>query len=301
MRAPIALFVYNRPDHTRRTLAALAANRLASDSDLFIFADAAKTTDALDAVSDVRRLIRNVDGFKNVHVIEQAQNRGLAKSIIGGTTRLCNEFGRAIVVEDDLITSPFFLTFMNDALDRYSDSEDVLHVSGSTYPIRSETLPQTYFLRLPLCWGWGTWKRAWNRFEKSISVMERFDRRMIDRFNFDNTFQNFWGQLEANGAGTIDTWFIFWYATVFLHRGLVLFPKHSMVQNIGMDGSGVHGSCADDFNADLSTGPVEVDVIDFEESELAFELHKAYFRGVGPPAQRSTWRKLAHLLGRRAA
>ena len=117
--APIALFVYNRPWHTRQTIVALQMNELAGESDLFIFSDAPSNTDAADAVREVREYIRNVTGFKSISIIERSTNFGLAESITDGITRLCVEYGRVIVLEDDLVTAPYFLMFMNRALDLY--------------------------------------------------------------------------------------------------------------------------------------------------------------------------------------
>ena len=209
--APIVLFVYNRPLHTEKTLAALRGNELAGASDLFIYSDAPKNAAASEAVARVRELIRNVAGFRSVSVIEQEQNRGLASSIISGVTHLCKDYGRAIVLEDDLVTSPYFLRYMNDALDLYENTNEVMHVSGGTYPVGTFGSSSTYFLHLPLCWGWGTWARAWSAFEKDVAVMARFDSGMIRKFNFDNTY-GYWDQLELNVRGKINTWFVFWYA-----------------------------------------------------------------------------------------
>jgi len=154
MRAPIALFVYNRPVHTRRTVEALLKNALAKESDLIIFSDAPKNPEAAEAVSNVREYIRTITGFKSMNIVERETNFGLARSIIEGVTMLCKEYGRVIVLEDDLITSPYFLQFMNDALDTYSNEDKVMHISGSTYPI-GHMKDETFFLRIPLCWGMG--------------------------------------------------------------------------------------------------------------------------------------------------
>lgn len=117
--APIALFVYNRPDHTRRTLQYLKQNRLAKQSLLFIFSDAAKDESQKEMVEEVRDIISSVDGFKHVEIVKRRKNLGLANSIIDGVTRLTEEFGNVIVFEDDLISSEHTLKYFNDALKRY--------------------------------------------------------------------------------------------------------------------------------------------------------------------------------------
>jgi len=150
--APIALFAYNRPWHTRRTVEALQRNALAEQSDLFIFSDAPKRPDSADAVRQVRGYIKTISGFKSINIVERAQNLGLAKSIIDGATYLSNQCGRFIVLEDDIVTSPHFLTFMNEALKRYADDDRVISIHGYVYPV-AQPLPDAFFLLGADCWG----------------------------------------------------------------------------------------------------------------------------------------------------
>lgn len=276
--APIILFVYNRPEHTQRTVEALLQNLQAKESELFIFSDAPKTPEAADAVHGVRAYIHTITGFRSVKIIEREKNWGLAKSIIEGVSSVINKYGRVIVLEDDLITSIHFLSYMNDALEAYAREDRVMHVSGSTYPIgRMEE--ETFLLRVPLCWGWGTWARAWCHFRKDISVMEQFSPDMRRQFRFNDTY-HYWDQLEANSRGKIDTWFVYWYATLFLRGGLALFPRESLVQNIGMDGSGVHCGISPAYEVEPSGSPVNVLPIPIRESREAVRRHEAFFRRV---------------------
>jgi len=279
-RAPIALFVYNRPAHTRQTVESLQKNALTKDSDLIVFSDAPKSAVQAEAVNEVRQYIRQIDGFRSVKIVEREMNFGLARSIIEGVTRLCQEYGRVIVLEDDLITSPFFLRFMNDALDTYEHEDRVMHISGSTYPIEGME-DETFFLRIPLCWGWGTWDRAWQHFRKSNDVMLKFDRKMRRDFSFNDTY-HYWKQLEDNNKGLINTWFVYWYATLFLRKGLALFPGRSLVRNIGMDGSGVHCGTDDVYDVEPSTSAVNVLPIPLTESEEAVSRHESFFQRAMP-------------------
>jgi GT2 family glycosyltransferase len=279
--APIALFVYNRPDHARQTVEALQKNELASVSDLFIFSDGPRDDVARSGVSAVRNYMNAINGFKKVTIVERDKNLGLAASIISGVTEIVNGFGKVIVLEDDLVTSPFFLRYMNDALDFYRDETKVMHVSGGAYPIGDMGTDDTYFLRIPLCWGWGTWKRAWDKFEKKLEIMQQFDRRMISRFNFDDTYP-YWRQLELNRDGLLNTWFVFWYARVYLSGALALFPKKALVSNIGHDGTGAHCGATDLFNVELSPEPIRIEHIPIAESRKAVGLHKKYFRSIHP-------------------
>ena len=254
--APIILFVYNRPAHTRQTVEALQKNELAKNSDLIIFSDAPKKPEAAEAVREVRAYIRQIDGFKSIKIIERDKNWGLANSIIDGVTSVVNEYGRIIVLEDDLVTSPYFLSYMNEALEIYQDDEKVMHVSGYMFPIDSTGLPETFFLRTASCWGWATWSRAWRQFEKNPQkLLIEYSKQIIIRFNMDGTY-NFWAQVEQNAKGVIDTWAVFWYATVFQKGGLCLHPKCSMVNNIGHDETGINCGKSDTFSVQLARQPI---------------------------------------------
>ncbi len=244
--APIVLFVYNRPQHTRKTIEALRTNRLADQSELIVYSDGAKGEADIHQVTEVRRLVRSISGFKKVTVIESENNRGLAASIIRGVTDVVNQYGRVIVLEDDIVTSPYFLTFMNGALNRYQHESRVMHIAGWGYPIDANGLGDASFIRVMNCWGWATWADRWQYFDKSPqALVDLFTPEMIERFDVGVRSSPFWGQVLANISGRLDTWAIFWYATIFLRDGLCLSPTVSYVRNIGHDGSGVN--CGSDF------------------------------------------------------
>jgi hypothetical protein len=236
--APIALFVYNRPWHTRQTIESLQKNELASESELFIYADGAKNSNNLLKVKEVRDYIGTIGGFKKVTIIEQEVNLGLASSIIRGVTKIVNEHGKIIVLEDDMVTSPYFIKFMNDALKFYENQDKVWHISGWSYPIDLTSENDVYLYRVMECWGWATWKKNWNYYEKNTKkLIKDFSKDDIKRFNLDGTY-NGWLQVTLNRCGYIDTWAIYWYATIFKKNGLCVNPIKSFVKNIGLDGSG---------------------------------------------------------------
>jgi len=238
--APIVLFVYNRLWHTRQTVEALQRNDLAEQSELFIYSDGPKNEEAVRNVQEIREYLQTIDGFRKITIVNRENNRGLAANIIDGVGRIVEEYGRVIVLEDDLVTSPHFLTFMNEALDRYKDEKKVWHISGWNYPIETEGLDDAFFWRTMNCWGWATWSDRWQYFEKNVEkTVQEFGKKEIKRFNLDGT-ENFWAQVLANREGKIDTWAIFWYVTVFRHNGLCLNPALTFVKNIGLDGSGIH-------------------------------------------------------------
>jgi hypothetical protein len=276
MTAPIVLFVFARPEHTRRTLTALAANKLAEQSELIIYADAGRNRMEEVQVALVRRQLDDIVGFKQVTVIRRENNFGLAKNIIEGVTEVCNQYGRVIVVEDDLITSPYFLQFMNAALERYQNNPEVWHISGWNYPIDSEGLGDSFFWRVMNCWGWATWADRWKHYQKnSEQLVTHWQAEEIERFNLGTA--DFWDQVLMNYSGKRDTWAIFWYATIFKHGGLCLNPARTLAQNIGHDGSGENcGHAVDRFWSNLVdselTFPLEA-----RESMLAVERVAAFY------------------------
>lgn len=241
--APVALFVYNRPLHTQRTVEALLANRLAADTPLYVFSDAAREEEAQQAVAEVRAYVRQIVGFASVTLIEREVNYGLAHSIIVGVTQLCEEFSRVIVLEDDLLTAPTFLKYMNEALVKYQDEERVMQISGYMFDVPElEAGREALFFPLTVSWGWGTWRRAWNRFDPAASGWEalRTDPALRRRFNLQGAF-DYATMLFRQMEGLCDSWAIRWYWTVFKADGLVVFPPASLVRNNGFDGSGSHG------------------------------------------------------------
>lgn len=248
--SPIVLFVYNRPVHTQQTLNSLSKNYLASKSELTIYSDAPKNAEAKEEVDKVRSLIQNIYGFKSITIIEREKNWGLAASIIDGVSAVINKHGKVIVLEDDMVTSPYFLTFMNQALDHYQNKPIVWHISGWNYPISSIS-EQAYLWRGMNCWGWATWADRWEYFDNNVDrVISNFSRNDIKRFNLDGS-KNLFDQILKNKKGKLNTWATFWYATIFKNNGLCLNPSRSYLKNIGLDGSG-QNCIPDGYNVNLS-------------------------------------------------
>ncbi len=267
--APIVLFVYARPMHTQRTLAALAVNALADQSDLIIYADGARGKQDADAVMAVRAIARAATGFRSVSLVERTANYGLACNIIEGVSETLRAHDRVIVLEDDIVTSPAFLTFMNEALVRYKEDACAWHISGWNYPIEPSGLEEAFFWRVMNCWGWATWSDRWLHFRKDARrLVETWDEQTIHRFNLDGA-HDFWAQVTANHNGAINTWAIFWYATVFENHGLCLNPARSFVENIGLDNTGENCIKDNDFYTRLSNHEVELFPPCFTESECA--------------------------------
>lgn len=275
--SPIALFAYNRPRHIRKTVESLQKNDLAEKSTLFIFSDGPKNRADEENVLAVRSYIRSISGFKEIVINECKNNRGLADSIIDGVTRVVNEYGRIIVLEDDLLIGPCFLRFMNEALAFYADEPRVWHITGYMFPIDATGLPQTVFYRSPSSLGWATWQRAWKHYRRdSSAVIDSFSRRMISRFNLDGHY-NFWDQVMLNHYGRMNTWAIFWYAEVFRQNGLCLHPSETMVQHIGYD-SGTHFRRAKRYDAPPAQSPITYFETDLAEKAIFLERLKAFYK-----------------------
>lgn len=278
--APITLFVYNRPHHTRQTLEALAANAEAHDSVLYIFADGAKadaSKEALQSIKETRELIKSKAWCKEVHIIARPTNFGLANSIIDGVTKVMNKHGKAIILEDDLVTSPYFLKFMNQALDKYEDEEKVACISAYVYPINH--LPEQFFIKGTDCWGWAAWKRSWDIFEadgkKLLNSLKEQD--LTHQFDFDGTYP-YTDMLRKQIEGKNNSWAVRWHASAFLKNKLCLYPSQSLVKNIGADGSGTHfGTTTHDFDTDIYNLPIVLKPIAIEESQAARAQFKNYF------------------------
>ncbi|WP_316780882.1 glycosyltransferase [Pedobacter antarcticus] len=254
--APIALFVYNRPQHTARTLKFLRQNELAAESRLFIFSDGPAKDSDEDLVAEVREILKNTEGFKSVEILERKTNLGLADSVIAGVSQLIKNYGQVIVLEDDLITSPYTLTYFNEALQRYKKEEKVMHIGAYMYPLKNTDLPETFFYRAASSWGWATWERAWNHFEPDIDLlMSKFSNQQKAAFSIDNQM-NFWKQMVEFKTGKNNSWAIRWYASIFLQGGLTLNPSHSLVNNIGHDGSGVHSGINEIYNVIINPKPI---------------------------------------------
>lgn len=291
--APIVLFVYNRPEHTQKTLIALAQNELAKESILYVFCDGAKPNSSqnqLENITKTREIItiekqkieEGKGNFKEIIITQQTQNLGLADSIVNGVGEIIKKYGKIIVLEDDIVTSQGFLKFMNEGLEMYKDEEKVMHISGYMFPADLENaIPneeQTFFYRSTSCWGWATWERAWQKMNTDTEFLlsELESKKLINEFDLDNTYQ-FSKQLELNITGKIKTWAVKWYASVFLNNGLCLHPKYSLVQNIGTDSTGDNSPKTDYFWHNELAKFIEIQAIPIQENKKIVAAMKAYY------------------------
>ena len=291
--APIALFTYNRADHTKQAVESLLKNAEAKYSDLFIFSDGPKNEKARKGVEENREYIQSLKNdndtlalryadatitpyFRSVTIIEREKNWGLANSLIAGITEIVNKYGRVIVVEDDLVLSPYFLKFMNDALEKYEDDDRVGAVSAFIYPI-TEKLPETFFMRYFHCWGWATWKRGWNLLNTNTKYLLRKMRFKKNDFDIGGAY----GNLYCTKIGLVDSWWVRLYASFYLAGKLTLYPGKSLVSNIGVDGSGTHSKNhsedKDQYVYISYDKPILIEDIPVKENTEALRATMGYF------------------------
>jgi hypothetical protein len=302
--APIILFTYNRLKHTQQTIEALQNNRLASKSDLIVFSDAGKNEDAQRQVELVRNFIASIEGFNKVKLVKRDINFGLAKNVIAGVSQVLSESEKVIVLEDDLVTSPYFLDFMNEGLALYANTEEVASIHGYVYPI--DGLPDQFFLRGADCWGWATWKRAWRHFEADgKKLLDRYQKSGLEKIaDFDGSYK-FSDMLRDQIAGRNNSWAIRWYFSALLDGLYTLYPGKSFVKNIGNDGSGTHSASPvlrDPYDTTVTQQKLSLRPIPVEDSPVARQKFVEFFNALkaSTPQEhllmRKIWRKFRQFL-----
>jgi len=287
--APIILFVYNRLEHTKKTVEALQQNFLAAESDLYIYSDAAKNSEAKIAVDELRSYLRTICGFRSVHLELRETNLGVDENIISGVTEMIKTKGRVIVLEDDLVTSPWFLKYMNEALDFYEDEDSVISIHGYTLPVKQK-LKEVFFLKGADCWGWATWKRGWDLLELDgrILLNQFTDEKLKTEFNFNNTY-DYISALTRQASGKTKEWDIRWYASAFLADKLTLYPGISLVRNIGHDASGTHCSASNLYDVILAKTPLNVKA-EITLDYAAYNAYENFFKIISSPRpKRRKW------------
>lgn len=289
--APIVIFSYDRPDHLKQTLDALAKNDLAKESELYIYCDGAKeiTSERVSEleserireyqkrIEENRKVAHAATGFKSLKVIEREKNIGLKANIVGAVTEIVNKYGRIITLEDDIVTSPGYLRFMNEALELYKDDEQVMHISGYMWPHRLP-LPETFFYEVPYPGGgWATWARAWRYYNDDAAELYHFWENRWDEFNkFGADYLQ--KQLVANYEGRMNTWFIKWHAVLLQRGGLTFYPGNSLTNNIGFDFTATNSGVTNRFDV-VPVDSIGVKRVPIREHRLAAHEIYAFYQG----------------------
>lgn len=240
--SPIAVFGYRRAHSLARTLDDLQACPEYASSPVYVFSDGPKNDTARRDVEAVREMLAR-RRTPNMTIIESPENRGLARSIIDGVERLTREYGRVIVIEDDLRLSPLTLAWFNRGLDQYEHEDRVMQISAHVHTVPAlRRTEAAFFLPFTTTWGWATWKRAWDRFDPAAEGWEalKTDTALAHRFDVGGAFQ-YSRMMIAQMEAALDSWGVRFYWTVAKADGLVLFPPVSLVKNHGVDLKATHG------------------------------------------------------------
>lgn len=275
--APIVMFTYCRLANTKETIEHLLKNDEAKYSDLIIYSDAPKNERAEEGVKKTREFIHSISGFKSIKIIEREKNMGLANSIVDGVTSIVNQYGRVIVLEDDLSVSPYFLKYMNEGLDRYEERKDIASIHGYIYPVKKK-MPEALLIKGADCWGWATWKRAWDVFCFDANVLYKkiLNAHLEREFDFNNSYP-YVDMLKRQIDGSAGSWAICWYASAFLKNMYTLYPGQSLVQLNDIVGDGAtHGSTPIAYLVDVKSTPINWNLVEDQTESLegrkAFEL-----------------------------
>lgn len=296
--APIAIFAFRRLDLLKQTLRALEACHGFAASPLVVFSDAARTGIPGEAgqVGRLRVWLRAWCARHGAELVEAPVNLGLRASITAGVSQVVERSGRVIVVEDDIVVSPWFLNYMNSALEAGEQHPSIYQVSGYFVPHR-RALPTLGLLRVPTCWGWGTWRRAWRCYEDdAAALLAKISQCDIHAFDINGSY-NHLDALQRNVEGTMNTWFVRWYASVFLQHGLTIYPATSLTRNIGFGGGGTNcGSGAMDrtfLRQRIDPGPVRVDWAALETTETPEYVAtlEQFYRWQNLQWAKPTWRE----------
>ncbi len=275
--APICLFTFKRLDCTKQTVEALKNNTLASESELFVYTDAPRNDEEAKVVDTVKEYTRTIDGFKKVHLVPRENNMGCAKSIITGVSELMENYGKAIVVEDDIVTSTNFLAFMNQCLDQYQNDQKIWSISGYTFHI---DYPQdypydAYMVQRGSPWGWASWKDRWDTVDWQASDFFEFkkDRKRVREFHVGGS--DLVRMVTRNLVGDIDGWDPIWIYQQFKNKQYSVYPVVSKVQNIGFSPDATHTKFYNRFRTEIDeSGKTEFNLP--EQLVLEDKIVKSY-------------------------
>lgn len=305
--APVIVFAYNRPEHLRRTIEALAKNVYASESELYIYCDGPKaeaTEECKSRIAQTREVAHAAEGFKNIHIACADQNKGLANSIIDGVTEVIAKHGRVIVLEDDLLTSPYFLKYMNEGLDNYAFYPAVFTISANRPPLHKMQIPPSYeydaFVSLrPFSTGWATWKDKWQLVDWSLDYLNDLLHHPYQIRSFNRGGEDLTDMLCLQRDHRIDSWAIRYTYAHFAQHAVAILPCVPYVDNIGFDGSGIHSWVSkSDFRNDVSLAPANPRWPEaIYEDERIINAFYSYYCGLNLPSWKKALNKLARKLG----
>ena len=276
--APIIIFTYNRYKHFEITLKSLSKNYLSKESELYIFCDGPKNLSDKKKISRIYNLYLLNKSFKRKKIIFRKKNIGLKKNITQGVSQILKDYDSVIVLEDDMISSKYFLTYMNEGLKKFKNYSKVASIHAYMYPLKKKFKNKYFFLKGADCWGWGTWKRSWKKLSlnsKKLSIKIEKNN-LIEEFNYNNTY-NYFKMLKKN-IKTNRSWAICWYASMFLQNMYTLNPTTSLIKNIGLDGSGTNCKIDYQMNSKFLNKYHKIENIDLKENNQIKDEIKIFFK-----------------------
>lgn len=284
--APVVMFVYNRADHLKKTYDALSKCQEAKDTDLFIFSDGPKNEKAVSEVNEVRMLLEEIEkksDFKSINVRASTENKGLAKSIINGVSEIIEEYGKVIVIEDDSVASPYFLSFMNESLNFYENEKNIGAIAGYTpqfdYP---SGFKGDVFVSYRSCsCAWATWSDRWKGVDWNLEKVEDFYKNpeLIKKLNSNGAdrFIRLYRQTKGNGT----SWSVRFGAHLVKNNQMTVYPRYSYIENVGCDASGTHSKIedAEKMMVDMSKAIESPTLILPEMNEEIQKIMKKHYSG----------------------
>ena len=305
--APIIVFAYNRADHLLKTLTWLGQNELADQSVLYLFCDGVKlnaTEEQKQKVLDARKVAHELaiaPTFKEVHIIEREENFGLGKSIITGVTEIINKYAHAIVLEDDLETSPYFLSFMNQCLDHYEARKSVFSISGLSRPHPERFYPKDYPYDVYVSLthhptGWATWADRWNQVDWNVDLLDvvKKDPYMIQAFRRAEYGQ--YDELLCVKDKQINLWAARFAFAHFVNHAVSICPIVSYINHIGWDAEATNATGSSQWNFERLADNADLRFLDvlYEDSRIINSWYS-----FSMPQHRSLWGRLKNWYGRK--
>lgn len=298
---PIAIFTYNRPVHTQHMFDSLEACRRLEECEVVIYGDGVKKPEHAAAVRQTREVVQAWAEKHGAKVVLRDENYGLAKSITTGVTELCEQYGRVIVLEDDLVLAPAFLDYMLVCLDHYADDERIMQISGYTFPFEDNPPPGLFLQPVATTWGWATWKRAWDQYDhdtqEALAILKNPQQK--HSFDLDGAYP-YTRMYRHAAAGKVDSWGVRWWFSVWQQEGLVVYSRQTLVNNEGFDGSGVHSGEGKGWAQSIAYAQLP-ERLDFPQG-VDQKLAQRYFRYIArevAPTKPSRWNKLKQVIRRK--
>ena len=239
--SPIALFVYNRLQHTKKVIEAIKKNHISQRSTIYVFSDFSDVEFEKNKIKKIRNYLNNLNGFKKIIIVQRKYNLGTSNNIVLGLNQIFKKHDKCIIIEDDIIISKNFLYQMNYFLEKFNKITNIASIEGYMYPVKfKKSIPDYFFLKGTGCWGWATWKRSWKNYEGSAEkLLNKFndEKELVNDFDYYDSYP-YYKMLKKQKWSKKKSWAIKWYASNFIKQNYTIYFKNTLVKNIGLDGSG---------------------------------------------------------------